>query len=69
VDEARWATFDCYGTLVDWNAGIAAQLTRLFGAAEADELLRRYHALEPRVQSEDPTWRFRAVMAEVGRPP
>ena len=20
---ARWATFDCYGTLVDWNAGIA----------------------------------------------
>ena len=19
----RWATFDCYGTLVDWNAGIA----------------------------------------------
>ena len=18
----RWATFDCYGTLVDWNAGI-----------------------------------------------
>ena len=22
MDDARWATFDCYGTLVDWNAGI-----------------------------------------------
>ena len=20
----RWATFDCYGTLIDWNGGIAA---------------------------------------------
>ena len=22
----RWATFDCYGTLVDWNAGLAGAL-------------------------------------------
>jgi FMN phosphatase YigB (HAD superfamily) len=22
----RWATFDCYGTLVDWNAGIGGEL-------------------------------------------
>ena len=36
----RWATFDCYGTLVDWNAGIAAAL----GDAS---LLERYHELEP----------------------
>jgi 2-haloacid dehalogenase len=27
----RWATFDCYGTLIDWDAGIKAELTRLFG--------------------------------------
>ena len=25
--EPRWATFDCYGTLVDWNAGIAPGAT------------------------------------------
>jgi FMN phosphatase YigB (HAD superfamily) len=25
----RWATFDCYGTLVDWNAGISGELVRL----------------------------------------
>jgi FMN phosphatase YigB (HAD superfamily) len=24
--DPRWATFDCYGTLVDWNAGIRAGL-------------------------------------------
>src|SRR3981189_502982 len=29
---ARWATFDCYGTLIDWNGGIGRALERLFGA-------------------------------------
>jgi 2-haloacid dehalogenase len=47
---ARWATFDCYGTLVDWNGGIGDELARLFGEDRREELLRRYHALEPVVQ-------------------
>jgi 2-haloacid dehalogenase len=49
---SRWATFDCYGTLIDWNAGIGAVLERLWGAEEAPRLLRRYHELEPEVQAE-----------------
>jgi 2-haloacid dehalogenase len=49
---ARWATFDCYGTLVDWNAGIGGVLERLYGAEQAPELLRRYHELEPQIQTE-----------------
>jgi 2-haloacid dehalogenase len=49
---ARWATFDCYGTLIDWNAGIRGQLERLFGAEHGDRLLERYHELEPQVQAE-----------------
>jgi 2-haloacid dehalogenase len=48
----RWATFDCYGTLIDWNAGIGGVLERLYGAEQAPELLRRYHELEPQVQAE-----------------
>jgi 2-haloacid dehalogenase len=48
----RWATFDCYGTLIDWNAGIGGVLERLYGAQQAPELLRRYHELEPEVQAE-----------------
>ena len=49
---SRWATFDCYGTLIDWNAGIGAVLERLYGAEQAPRLLRRYHELEPEVQAE-----------------
>jgi 2-haloacid dehalogenase len=46
----RWATFDCYGTLIDWNAGIAGELARLWPEADGAELLARYHEVEPRVQ-------------------
>jgi 2-haloacid dehalogenase len=48
----RWATFDVYGTLIDWNAGIGGVLERLYGAEQAPELLRRYHELEPQIQAE-----------------
>ncbi|HET7049447.1 MAG TPA: HAD family hydrolase [Solirubrobacteraceae bacterium] len=65
MDDARWATFDCYGTLVDWNAGIAAELGRLLGESDRERLLSRYHEIEPRVQSEHPTWSYRDVMAAV----
>jgi 2-haloacid dehalogenase len=56
----RWATFDCYGTLVDWNAGIGAAL----GDAS---LLGRYHKLEPIVQAEAPGRRYREVLRETAR--
>jgi len=56
----RWATFDCYGTLIDWNDG----LRRALGS---DELLERYHELEPQVQSEDPAASYRDVMTEVAQ--
>ncbi|MGH3040906.1 MAG: HAD-IA family hydrolase [Gaiellaceae bacterium] len=46
----RWATFDCYGTLVDWNGGIGSELARLWPDADADSLLERYHEIEPRVE-------------------
>ena len=53
----RWATFDCYGTLVDWNAGIRSVV--------GDELLPRYHELEPEVEHENPTLPYRDVLREV----
>jgi 2-haloacid dehalogenase len=61
----RWATFDCYGTLVDWRAGIRAELERLFGEGEGERMLERYHEIEPRIQREQPQERYRAVMATV----
>jgi 2-haloacid dehalogenase len=63
----RWATFDCYGTLVDWNAGIRGQLARVFGEDRADALLARYHELEPEIQAEQPSLPYREVMAEAMR--
>ena len=52
---SRWATFDCYGTLIDWNAGIRGVLEGFFGAERAPGLLARYHALEPRGAGTRPT--------------
>lgn len=49
---ARWATLDCYGTLIDWNAGIGAVLEQVYGVEQAPALLARYHELEPEVQAE-----------------
>ena len=59
----RWATFDCYGTLIDWNGGIGRELERLFGAERSSDLLHRYHEIEPQVQREEPTRSYREVMA------
>src|SRR5262249_11799590 len=62
----RWATFDCYGTLIDWNAGLRAELARVFGEEHAAERLRRYHELEPELQA-DGSRSYREVMTEAMR--
>jgi len=68
----RWATFDCYGTLIDWNGGIRRELARVFGEERADELLHRYHELEPELEA-DGELSYREVMTEamrrLGAPP
>jgi 2-haloacid dehalogenase len=46
----RWATFDCYGTLIDWEGGIRGVIRRLWPQADQERLLRRHHAIEPLVQ-------------------
>src|SRR5919201_398382 len=68
----RWATFDCYGTLIDWNGGIRRELARVFGDERADELLARYHELEPELEA-DGSRSYAEVMSEamrrLGAPP
>src|ERR1700675_4809476 len=59
----RWATFDCYGTLVDWLSGISSTLERLFPDADPEALLARYLEVEPRVQA-DGGISYRAGMAQ-----
>ncbi|MEN3310716.1 MAG: 2-haloacid dehalogenase [Actinomycetota bacterium] len=62
----RWATFDCYGTLIDWNGGIRRELARVFGEDGADERLGRYHDLEPALQAGGER-SYRAVMTDAMR--
>jgi 2-haloacid dehalogenase len=59
----RWATFDCYGTLIDWLGGTRATLAELWPHADADALLERYLAIEPVVQ-EGRGIPYRTVLAE-----
>jgi 2-haloacid dehalogenase len=59
----RWATFDCYGTLIDWNEGIRSTLAELWADTDADRLLERYHEIEPRVQ-QGSALSYRDVLAQ-----
>jgi 2-haloacid dehalogenase len=63
----RWASFDCYGTLIDWDGGVRAELARVFGDDRADAMLERYHEVEPEVQRETPGMPYRQVMGEAAR--
>jgi 2-haloalkanoic acid dehalogenase type II len=63
-------TFDCYGTLVDWERGIAEALERAAGAdgvtLDRAAVLRAYHDIEPRIQAERYR-RYREVLALTAR--
>jgi 2-haloacid dehalogenase len=59
----RWATFDCYGTLVDWFGGVRMTLARLWPQEDADALLDHYHRIEPTVEAGRGI-PYRQVMAE-----
>jgi 2-haloacid dehalogenase len=62
----RWATFDCYGTLIDWDGGIRAELVRVFDESRAEALLARYHEIEPELEA-DGSRTYRAVLTEAMR--
>jgi 2-haloacid dehalogenase len=64
-------SFDCYGTLIDWEAGIAAVLgpwAAAHGLALTDEeLLAVYSEHEARAESEHPTDLYPAILARAMR--
>jgi len=58
----RWVTFDCFGTLVDWNAGFRALLQPIAGR-ETSNLLHGYHRFERVLESERPPRLYKEVLA------
>ena len=67
-NEFRLLTFDCYGTLVDWEAGILGVLTPWAVAnqvgAGPEELLAAFAAAESTVQRERPQAVYRDILRE-----
>jgi 2-haloacid dehalogenase len=58
-------TFDCYGTLIDWESGIVTAMTAALGEHPRDELLELYGRHEHEV--EVPYRVYREVLAETLR--
>lgn len=68
LSQFKVLTFDCYGTLIDWESGILRALNRARLAhartIPAQELLVAYADVEPQIQSEGYRL-YRDVLAEV----
>jgi 2-haloacid dehalogenase len=58
----RWVTFDCFGTLVDWNTGFAHLLMPLFGS-QTPGVMRAYHQFERALEAERPHRLYREVLS------
>ena len=63
-------TFDCYGTLIDWEAGIGAGLMTLMSghgpAPDREALLERFAVHEAALEA-GPYLRYREILAEASR--
>lgn len=62
-------TFDCYGTLIDWESGIYAALqpllTRSGSRLSRDAVLEAFGQHETRLEAAHPTLRYSDLLAEV----
>lgn len=67
----RALTFDCYGTLIDWESGLSAALEPLKQAAgraaSAEEVLAQFAMLESGEQAAHPGMRYPQVLEQVHR--
>jgi 2-haloacid dehalogenase len=71
LDRFEALSFDCYGTMIDWEAGITRELRAwLAGDGRAvgdDELLGRFAEVETVIEAQHPTMRYPDVLAEALR--
>ena len=63
----RWCTFDCYGTLIDWEGGITdALLPYLPATVDRDALAKEYIETEATIESGQ-YLRYREILERAGR--
>ena len=67
LSDFKALSFDCYGTLIDWETGICEALEPLCvrSGARPGELLDAFGPLEFAVEEEDPTRPYSLVLEEV----
>jgi 2-haloalkanoic acid dehalogenase type II len=71
LSDVRLLSFDCYGTLIDWEFGITDVVTRLaqpYGVHPMEQqILSLFASHETRVQDANPTWTYPVILAETWR--
>ena len=71
LSNVKALSFDCYGTLIDWESGIASALQpwveRTGIGLDREELLKRFGAVETIVETQQPDLRYPLVLAETLR--
>jgi len=68
----EWLTFDCYGTLIQWDEGLQAAVARILAADVHEgqpaptpvQFLHRYDGHEHRLEREQPQRRFADISRE-----
>ncbi len=68
-NDIEWVSFDCYGTLVDWETGISSAVSsslEFYGTRKTNaEILELFADVEPVVQSSAAFKEYRVVLREV----
>ena len=68
-EQFEWISFDCYGTLVDWETGISDAVAGVFARhgvrKTRAEILAMFSGAEPRVQSSGEFLDYRWVLRDV----
>jgi 2-haloacid dehalogenase len=59
----RWMTFDCYGTLLDWQTGFRRLLEPVAGD-RTGAVVTAFHETEPQVQAENPRAKYKEILRE-----
>lgn len=68
-DRYEWLSFDCYGTLIDWETGISDAVSAVLDSHDIRktraEILDLFAAVEPRVQTGGRYLEYRRVLRRV----
>ncbi|MFA6117620.1 MAG: HAD family hydrolase [Sphingomonas sp.] len=58
----RWISFDCYGTLIDWQKGMSHSL-EIVAPSRSLDLMRHHRQVEGEIELERPILTYREVLA------